>query len=174
MQRDAVATILEQWARERPDLDASPAGVIGRLSRVSQHVTDDLVALYRRFGLSEGEFDILATLRRIGAPHALAPSALAGATMVTKGAVSKRLDSLEARGLVARGPDALDARGRVVSLTTAGLTLIDEAVAAHFDNERRILAPLSRRDRAALEGILTTWAQHYEHGLRGAADPADA
>ncbi|MCH1881728.1 MarR family transcriptional regulator [Agrococcus sp. ARC_14] len=162
MHRDAVSTMLEQWAAERPDLDASPVGIIGRLSRVSQFVTEDLVALYRRFGLSEGEFDILATLRRIGAPHALAPSAIAGVTMVTKSAVSKRLDSLEAKGLVAREPDEHDGRGRVVRLTDAGRTLIDEAMPAHLENERGILAPLSERDRAALERILATWAEHYE------------
>ena len=27
--------ILEQWARERPDLDASPIGLIGRLHRLA-------------------------------------------------------------------------------------------------------------------------------------------
>ena len=129
--------MLEQWRLERPDLDASPIADIGRLSRVSQFVTEDLVALYRQFGLSEGEFDILATLRRVGAPYALAPSALVGITMVTKGA-------------------------RVVRLTDAGLALIDDAVAAHLENERRILEPLPAADRAALERILSAWASHYE------------
>lgn len=162
MQRDAVATILEQWARERPDLDASPVGIVGRLSRVSQRVTDDLVALYRQFGLSEGEFDILATLRRLGAADAPTPTALADATMVTKGAVSKRLDALETKGLVEREQDTRDGRGRVVRLTDAGRTLIDEAMPAHLDNERRILAALPASDRADLERILTRWALHYE------------
>lgn len=164
MQRDAVATMIDQWARERPDLDASPVAVIGRLSRVAQHVSGELAALYRRFGLSEGEFDIIATLRRTGAPHALAPSALAGATMVTKGAVSKRLDSLEAKGLVERAADELDGRGRIVRLTDAGRRLIDEAMPAHLENERRILAPLPEGDRRELERILTTWALHLEAG----------
>lgn len=162
MQRDLVATVIEQWAAERPDLDPSPIGVIGRLSRVSQRVTGELVALYRRFGLSEGEFDILATLRRTGAPFALAPSALAEVTMVTKGAVSKRLDSLAAKGLVARESADHDGRGRVARLTDAGRALIDEAVGAHLDNERRILEALPAGDRAALERILTAWALHYE------------
>ncbi|GEK80022.1 MarR family winged helix-turn-helix transcriptional regulator [Agrococcus baldri] len=162
MASDVVATIVEQWRSERPDLDPSPIGVIGRLSRVSQHVTADLVSLYRRFDLSEGEFDVLATLRRVGAPHALAPSALVGLTMVTKGAVSKRLDTLEAKGLIAREAAAHDGRGRIVRLTDAGLALIDEAVAAHLQNERRILDALPARDRAELERILTAWARHYE------------
>ena len=154
--------MLEQWRLERPDLDASPIAVIGRLSRVSQFVTEDLVALYRQFGLSEGEFDILATLRRVGAPYALAPSALVGITMVTKGAVSKRLDSLEAKGLIARQPAEHDGRARVVRLTDAGRALIDDAVAAPLENERRILEPLPAADRAALERILSAWASHYE------------
>ncbi|SDS04553.1 MarR family winged helix-turn-helix transcriptional regulator [Agrococcus carbonis] len=162
MEPDAVAAIIEQWRAERPELDPSPIGVVGRLSRVSRHVTADLVALYRGFGLSEGEFDILATLRRTGAPFALSPSALREATMVTQGAVSKRLDSLEAKGLVAREASADDGRGRVVRLTDAGRGLIDEAFVAHLENERRILAPLPEADRAALERILAAWARHYE------------
>lgn len=169
MQHDAVATILEQWARERPDLDASPVGIIGRLSRISQRVTEELVALYRQYGLSEGEFDILATLRRHGVEHPPAPSALAELTMVTKGAVSKRLDALEAKGFVAREQHEHDGRGRVVRLTDAGRALIDEAMPAHLENEHRLLEPLSASDRAALEGILTRWALQLEREGRGPA-----
>lgn len=164
MQADLVAQVIEQWRVARPDLDPSPIGVIGRLNRLSRFVTDDLVALYRRFGLSEGEFDVLATLRRTGAPFALAPSALVGATMVTKGAVSKRVDALEAKGLVAREAVEHDGRARIVRLTDAGIALIDEAVVAHLENERRILAALPAGDRAALERILAAWAAHYELG----------
>ncbi|WP_206447853.1 MarR family winged helix-turn-helix transcriptional regulator [Agrococcus sp. KRD186] len=167
MQPDLVATIVAQWRSERPDLDPSPIGIIGRLSRVSNFVTADLVALYRRFGLSEGEFDILATLRRVGAPFALSPSSLVGITMVTKGAVSKRLDSLEAKSLVAREPVAHDGRGRLVRLTDAGLTLIDEAVTLHLENEHRILEALPEGDRAELERILARWARHYESAPPG-------
>lgn len=162
MDQDLVATMVEQWRSQRPDLDPSAVGTIGRLSRVSRAVTDQLVSLYRRFGLSEGEFDVLATLRRIGAPFALSPSALQAVTMVTKGAVSKRLDTLEEKGLVARESAADDGRGRVVRLTDAGIALIDEAIGAHFENQRRILAPLSAHDRSELERILTLWSRHYE------------
>lgn len=164
MHADHVATVIDQWRAERPDLDPSPIGVIGRLSRVARFVTDDLVELYRRFGLSEGEFDILATLRRTGAPFALAPSALVAITMVTKGAVSKRIDTLEAKGLVVREAVEHDGRARIVRLTGAGLGLIDEAVVAHLENERRILAALPDRDRDELERILAAWAAHYELG----------
>lgn len=176
MEPDRVAAILEQWRTERPDLDPSPIAVIARLNRVSQRVTDDLVALYREYGLTEGEFDVLATLRRSGAPFALAPTALSEATMVTKGAVSKRLDSLEAKGLAARESADHDGRARVVRLTDAGVALIDEAFAAHLENERGILSALPARDVAELERILSDWARHHERGgeSHGASAPARA
>ncbi len=162
MQHDLVATIVEQWRVERPDLDPAPVGIVGRLSRLSRYVTDDLVAVYRRFGLTEGEFDILATLRRTGRPFELSPGALREATMVTKGAVSKRLDALERKGLALRAASADDGRGRVVRLTDAGLALIDEAMVAHLENEARMVAALPEHDRAELERILALWARHYE------------
>lgn len=162
MASDLVSTIVEQWRHERPDLDPTPVAVIGRLSRVARFVTDDLVEVYRRFGLSEGEFDIIATLRRTGAPFALAPSELGAATMVTKGAISKRLDALESRGLVTRSIADHDGRARIVRLTDSGVALIDEAIRAHFDNERRILDALPADDRASLERILGRWAEHFE------------
>jgi DNA-binding MarR family transcriptional regulator len=99
---DQVDRIQAQWARERPDLDVGPQGVIGRLHRLANHLTAQLCVVYERFGLSEGEFDVLATLRRAGEPYELAPGALAEHTMVTTGAMTKRLDRLERNGLVTR------------------------------------------------------------------------
>ena len=87
----------------------------------------ELLALYREHGLGEGGFDILATLRRSGVPFELTPSELAQQTMVTTGAVSKRLDRLETAGLVTRRENLEDARGRVVALTPQGRDAIDRA-----------------------------------------------
>ena len=135
---DHVARIQAEWRRERPDLDVSPQGVIGRLHRVGALLTDQLIAVYQRFGLGEGEFDVLATLRRAGDPFERAPGELASFTMVTTGAMTKRLDRLEAAGLVTRRPSTADGRSRVVALTPAGRELIDEAFAAHMRNEQQI------------------------------------
>ncbi|WP_448005307.1 MarR family winged helix-turn-helix transcriptional regulator [Agromyces bauzanensis] len=160
---DRVARIMAEWSRERPDLDIAPQGVIGRLHRLANHLTDDLVAVYRTFGLAEGEFDVLATLRRGGPPFERTPSELAASTMVTTGAMTKRLDRLEARGLVTRRQSAVDGRGRVIALTATGRDLIDEAFTAHLANERRLLDEgLTPSDAAALERVLTTWLAHYE------------
>lgn len=159
---DRVARIQAEWRRERPDLDVSPQGVIGRLHRVGALLTDQLTALYQRFGLSEGEFDVLAALRRAGSPFERAPGELAAFTMVTTGAMTKRLDRLEAAGLVTRRPSAADGRGRVVALTPAGRELIDEAFAAHMRNEQRLLADLTPTEAEQLERLLTLWLARLE------------
>lgn len=160
---DRVARIMAEWSRERPDLDLAPQRVIGRLHRLANHLTDDLVAVYRTFGLAEGEFDVLATLRRAGEPFERTPSELAASTMVTTGAMTKRLDRLESRGLVSRRQSDVDGRGRVIALTARGRELIDEAFTAHLANERRLLdEALTQADAATLERVLTTWLAHYE------------
>ncbi|MFJ6431054.1 MarR family winged helix-turn-helix transcriptional regulator [Streptomyces sp. NPDC091416] len=159
---DHVARIQAEWARERPDLDVRPQGVIGRLHRLAGLLTEELCVVYRRFGLSEGEFDVLAALRRAGDPFERAPGELATHTMVTTGAMTKRIDRLERAGLVTRRRTAGDGRARVVALTAAGRELIDRAFTEHMRNERRLLDTLSGDEAAALESLLTTWLERAE------------
>ena len=160
---DRVAEIMAEWARERPDIDLAPQAVFGRLHRLANHLTDDLVVVYREFGLSEGEFDVLATLRRTGTPFERTPSELAASTMVTTGAMTKRVDRLERRSLLTRRQSEVDGRGRVIALTPAGRDLIDLAFTAHLANERRLLdEALSPTEAAALERALVAWLAHYE------------
>lgn len=159
---DRVARIQQAWARERPDLDVRPQGVIGRLHRLAGHLTEQLCAVYRRYGLTEGEFDVLATLRRAGEPFERAPGELAAHTMVTTGAMTKRIDRLEHAGLVTRRRSASDGRGRVVALTAAGRKLIDDAFTEHMRNERRLLDCLTPQEADQLESLLATWLACFE------------
>jgi DNA-binding MarR family transcriptional regulator len=152
---DRAARAIEQWRRERPDLDVSPMGVIGRLNEASSLIARDRLApVFARFGLQSGEFDVLATLRRSGAPYALTPTELYEATMVTSGAMTARLDRLEKAGLVQRAPHPSDRRGVVVQLTANGLALVDEALGAHVANEHEILAGLTGEERETLAKLL--------------------
>lgn len=160
--QDHVARIMAEWRRERPDLDVSPQGVIGRLHRLANALTEELVAVYGRFGLAEGEFDVLATLRRAGEPYERTPGDLAASTMVTSGAMTKRIDRLEQRGLVTRRVSDTDGRGRVIALTPAGRELIDEVMTAHMANEHRLLESIEEADRDALERALTRWLTAFE------------
>lgn len=159
---DRVARIQEQWRRERPDLDVSPQAVFGRLHRLAAHLTDELVVVYGEHGLSEGEFDVLATLRRSGPPFELAPGDLAEHTMVTTGAMTKRIDRLVEAGLVTRRTDGTDGRRRVVELTAKGRRTIDAAFTAHLENEHRLLEALSPSERRQLESLLTRWLRAFE------------
>jgi DNA-binding MarR family transcriptional regulator len=152
---DRAAKAIEQWKRERPDLDVSPMAVLGRLSEASSLIARERLApQFARFGLQSGEFDVLATLRRSGSPYALTPTALYEATMVTSGAMTNRLDRLEKSGLIMRGPHPKDRRGVVVQLTEKGLALVDEAVAAHVANEHEILSGLTRQEQDTLARLL--------------------
>jgi DNA-binding MarR family transcriptional regulator len=159
---DHVARIQQEWARERPDVDVRPQGVIGRLHRVSMHLTDSILEVYAKHGLGEGEFDVLATLRRAGHPYERVPGELAAHTMVTTGAISKRVDRLERAGLVVRRVDENDSRSRVVALTEKGRALIDAAFTEHMQNERELLDGLTLQQTEQLETLLTTWLARFE------------
>ncbi len=159
---DHVAQVQQAWARERPDVDVRPQGVIGRLHRLANHLSEQLLLVYQRYGLGEGEFDVLAALRRAGPPFERAPGELASYTMVTTGAMTKRIDRLERDGLVTRRPSTTDRRGRVVALTKAGRKLIDRAFTDHMRNERRLLDLLPPDDAAQLEKLLAAWLACFE------------
>lgn len=154
MTQDQVDVILEQWSRERPDLDPSPMGVIGRISRASRYIDQFLQQNFAQFSLNGGEFDVLATLRRSGAPYQLTPTALFSSLMLSSGAMTNRLDRLENAGYIERQPHPNDRRGTLVTLTTQGLELIDSVVAAHIATEQKILASLTPEEQQVLAGLL--------------------
>lgn len=150
--RDGVDLIIEQWQRLRPELDSSPIGVVGRISRLAREIEARLEPVYREHGLEPGWHDVLATLRRSGGT--LRPTDLTNASMLTSSGTTKRLDRLEAAGLIARAPDPADRRGTLIGLTDDGRRLIDELTPAHLDNERQILGALSEDERRALADLL--------------------
>ncbi|MFG2138514.1 MarR family winged helix-turn-helix transcriptional regulator [Streptomyces sp. NPDC048650] len=154
MQPDSIAAMVEQWTHERPDLDATPMLVIGRLFRLTDALDQRLRPPFGAADLGSGDFDVLAALRRSGAPHALSAGELSRTVLVTTGAITKRVDRLEARGLVGRSVAETDSRGRLVTLTAEGVKLTDELIAVHLDNQRRLLAGLSGDEQTQLAGLL--------------------
>jgi DNA-binding MarR family transcriptional regulator len=157
---DHVDEVLAQWAAARPDLDASPMGVIGRLSRLSRLIDGELGRTFASHELDRASFDVLATLRRND--HALTPADLMRSSMITSGAVTQRLDRLAARGLVTRTPSATDGRVVHVSLTEQGRELIDRALPDHVATEHRLLAALNTEERAELATTLRNLLESLE------------
>ncbi len=152
--RDAVDVLLAQWARERPDLDCSPMGVIGRITQAQREVHLAQRRTFARHGLDAPSFDVLAALRRAGPPHQLTPTALMRTALVTSGAITQRLDRLEERGLITRGRSDADGRAVVVALTEAGRTALDAALPDHLETERALLTGLSPREQEQLADLL--------------------
>jgi len=150
---DQVDRILEQWRRERPDVDVSGMGVIGRVSRLAVALAVELRRVFAEHGLEEWEFDLLATLRRHGAPFRLTAGQLVAASMVTGGAVTNRIDRLERRGYVRRERDDKDGRVVWVVLTDEGRAVVDAALPDHAANELRMLEALSPDERAQLAAL---------------------
>ncbi len=162
--RDLVDRILEQWRRERPDLDTSPMGVIARMSRLSRFLERSIASVLAEHGLNESQFGVLAALRRAGPPYCLSPTALYNSLLISSGAMTNRLERLTAAGLVKRIPDPKDRRSVLVMLTPKGLRVVDEAVAAHTENEKQLLAGLTESEREQLGKLLRKLLVQFEDG----------
>lgn len=159
---DQVDRILAQWRAERPDLDVSPMGTLGRISRLYRHLREEMDRVFEQHGLNRASFDVLATLRRSGPPFALSPTELMDWTMVTSGTMTNRIDRLEVAGLVERNRHPDDQRSFLIGLTGPGHALIEKAVTAHVANQHRLTAALSEKEREALNLIVAKWLTAFE------------
>src|SRR4029450_10440235 len=150
---DTVDRITHQWRTVRSDLDVSPLEVIGRVSRLSRLVDRRLAVNFARHGIEAWMYDVLATLRRSGEPYELTAGDLVRQTMVTTGAITNRIDRLEARGFVERRSTS-DRRKVIVRLTDAGFDKVEDVVQSHLDVERELLAALSQPQQRELASLL--------------------
>jgi DNA-binding MarR family transcriptional regulator len=151
---DEIDRIVEQWNRSRPDLDASPTHTLQRITRLSLLQGVSFARVFAKYGISFGEYLVLAALRRAGPPYRMSPTRLFNSVILSSGAMTNRLDGLEAMSLVERLPDPTDRRGRLVALTDRGLELVDAAVVDHLENEQRLLEALDAAEREQLAGLL--------------------
>jgi DNA-binding MarR family transcriptional regulator len=163
-ERDGVDAIVEQWARERPDLDTTAMAVFGRIYRAARLAGDAQERCYAQFGITRADFDVLATLRRAAGPEGMSPGRLTSALMLTSGGMTSRLDRLERAGHLVRTPDPGDRRALLVRLTDSGRALIDEAVTAGLAVQQQLLAGLSgdrlRQVEDLLRDLLASVEQH--------------
>ncbi|MFG3406872.1 MarR family winged helix-turn-helix transcriptional regulator [Streptomyces sp. NPDC048142] len=151
---DFADIAVTHWERERPDLDFTAMATLARFARLHIAGSRRVDAVFAAYGLDRGEFDVLASLRRTGAPHEMPPSQLAEILLITRAGMTKRVDRLEARGLVARRADPEDRRSLRIGLTPEGLDLIDAAVAEHTANENRVLGLLTDDEAHAFDATL--------------------
>lgn len=154
---DEVDRIALAWHRERPDLDVAPLHVLSRVTRLAKHLDLARRNAFAAHQLEAWDFDVLAALRRAGAPYALSPGQLASETLVTSGTMTHRIDRLESAGHVRREPDPHDRRGVRVVLTDSGRVVVDDTMSDLLAREHEILSVLdveSRHNLAALLRVL--------------------
>lgn len=159
---DAIDRVVEQWVKEKPDLDTQPMAIMGRLIRIAKHMETRVADLHKQYDLKMGEFDVLATLRRAGAPYRLTPSALIDSMMLTSGAMTNRLDKLEKKGLISREHSREDRRSVTVELTPEGLLLIDKLILEHVEVQHGFISGLSEEEMLQLNKALKTLLPQFE------------
>jgi DNA-binding MarR family transcriptional regulator len=168
---DSVDQLLAEWERQRPDLDFSPVGIAGRLTRVRAHLDAGQLQLFRRFDLSPADFRVIVALRRVGSPYELPQARLMSQLALTSGTVSVRVDRLTKRGIITRTANPEDKRGQRVLLTADGLRLFDEIAPLHLANVDRLLSGLTPDERATLAQLLRQLLISFESGTVDAGLP---
>jgi DNA-binding MarR family transcriptional regulator len=151
---DAIDRIVQEWNRERPELDVSVTHVLQRITRLYLLQSASFAEVFGRYGLTFGEYEVLAALVRSGPPYRQKPGELVSALVLSSGAMTNRIDRVEAAGLVDRLPDPDDRRGTLVALTAKGRQVVDAALLAHLANEERLLGALSTAERRQLTNLL--------------------
>jgi len=159
---DKVDKIIKQWNTQRPDLDVSAMPLIGRIKRLNDHLLKEMGKTFAAHDLNLASFDVLATLLRSGAPHALSPNDLLSTMMVTSGTMTNRIDQLVKAGLVERIANPKDGRGFIISLTKSGFTLINAAVTSHVATQTQLASNLSVEEQAALNTLLAKFLTGFE------------
>lgn len=152
---DRAETARLQWEKEMPGLNLQPMVVLGRLAEAAQLVMSRyLEPAFSSHDLKQGEFDVLATLRRAGPPYALTPTELYRSTMISSGGMTFRIDRLEKAGHIEREAHPTDRRALLICLTDKGKATIDGMLPTYVEAQERAVAALNPADREALAELL--------------------
>lgn len=167
MEKDMIDDLRADWNDQRPDLDTEALGVVLRIQALAKLLGDQAAQQLGPFELQWWQYDVLATLRRQGAPYRLAATELANAVMLTSGAMTNRIDRLVEAGLISRVADKEDRRRIFVQLTAEGLELIESAAEIRFQTATDAINCLDDRQTAQLSDLLRLVLLAQEDGQDG-------
>jgi DNA-binding MarR family transcriptional regulator len=162
---DAVDQQIKLWTEAFPDLDRSVEGVVSRIQKLSRYLDKSFGETAAEFELTLGELDVLKHLRLKEHPHELSPGKLSEKLMLSSGAMTNRLDKLEAAELVERAPDPNDRRGVIVRLTEEGAKRFAQAIERQIEKEKNLVDVLGVEDREDLAAQLRKLMLWFEELL---------
>jgi DNA-binding MarR family transcriptional regulator len=129
------------------------------LRMVSNHVSHSFRRKLENSGVTVAEWVVLRKLLELGPS---APSQLAEALGMTRGAISKLDDRLRTKTLVEIRDSAKDGRQQVVSLSARGRALVPRLAALADDNDAHFFGVLSRAEQASLRALLRKLVRSHE------------
>jgi DNA-binding MarR family transcriptional regulator len=163
--RDSVDEFMGRVDEMFPFIDLETEEAVDRIHKLAKYFGRQTDVTAERFGLKRGEFKVLVKLRT-ASDMSMSPGDLAQRLVLSTGAMTNRLDRLEATGLVTRNPDPDDRRALIVTLTDEGTDLIDRAVKAQAAEEHQILSALEPDERHRLNGLLRRLMLAFEDDRR--------
>lgn len=154
MKFDLVDSLLAEWHKEKPALPGEGMAIVARVLNLANRYEVDINTALKAYDIHYTDFDVLATLRRKGAPFKLSPGKLQEAVILSSGAMTACLKRLEKKGLLLRMTSESDRRGVDVQLTAKGKKLIDETISMRFEIARHAVNVLSQDELDTLVGLL--------------------
>ncbi len=166
---DDIDQIQQEWLLTRPDLPLRSIGVITRIWRIAKLLSDDRRHTMNQLGMEPAIRDLLANLRRSGAPYRLRVSQLAVRCRVSKSAITQRVVRAEAAGLVrsmragsvSAGKveglalaDGSDQRAVWIELTPQGKEFVETTIETLLHHEDSLIDKLGDEGIANLSSIL--------------------
>jgi DNA-binding MarR family transcriptional regulator len=170
---DHLDEMLVVWTREIPDLDPVTEGIVERIQILAKSFDRSMDETLVQFGLDRRSYHLLGRLRAYGPPYRRSPGQLAADMRLSSGAMTNRLDRMEAAGLIRRLPDPSDRRGSLIEPTEVGHATWDKAVATQARREAMVAAVLDEDDREELHRLLRHLMRAFP-GKHHADWPADA
>ena len=154
---EPVQRIIQQWNREKPEVDTGPMALFGALARAYLLTSPQIERFMEGYGVSRGMFDVLAALRRSGKPYCLPPTTLSKWLMLSGAGMTNRLDRLEVIGLIARLPAPSDRRSIRIQLTAKGRQLVEKLIPRLVEMERDIVTHFGEANFKKLTELLMTF-----------------
>ena len=129
------------------------------LRRVSNQVSGAFVRALQTRHTSVAEWVVMCQLQE---RPGITPAELAGRLDLTRGAVSKVIDKLEAKRWVAHSTKPEDGRVQLMSLTRQGSRILPELAEIADQNDREFFEGLDANEKAALRRLLGKLVEFHQ------------